>query len=82
MAIIQEKRLDAPRPEVNETDYGAKYIKAATETSSVPVAADTQAPVADVPADDSPAADADQAEKPAEPVKAARSKKGRPKARK
>ena len=32
MAVIQEDRLDAPRPEVEETDYGAQYVKAATET--------------------------------------------------
>ena len=32
MAIVQEDRLDAPRPEVEETDYGAQYVKAATET--------------------------------------------------
>ena len=28
------KRPDAPRPEVQETDYGAKYVKAATETKA------------------------------------------------
>lgn len=32
MAIRQEKRIDAPMPEVTETDYGAKTVKAATET--------------------------------------------------
>ena len=32
MAIVQEDRLDAPRPEVDETEYGAQYVKAATET--------------------------------------------------
>ena len=35
MAVIQENRLDAPRPEVEETDYGAQYVKAATETPVV-----------------------------------------------
>lgn len=41
MGIIQEKRLNAQKPSVSVTDYGAKYIKAGTETpiekSQVPV---------------------------------------------
>jgi len=36
MAIRQEKRHDAPQPEVKDTDYGAKFIKAATETKVTP----------------------------------------------
>ena len=31
MGIRQQKRPDAPRPEVRKTDYGASFIKAATE---------------------------------------------------
>lgn len=36
MGIRQEKRVDAPRPDVQETDYGAKFIKASTETKIEP----------------------------------------------
>lgn len=32
MAIRQQVRPDAPHPEVHETDYGAKFVKASTET--------------------------------------------------
>ena len=35
MGIIQENRSDFPQPEVNETKYGATYVKAATETPIV-----------------------------------------------
>lgn len=38
MAIIQEKRNDAPRPETRETDYGAQYVTAGTETPIAPAA--------------------------------------------
>ena len=31
MGIVQENRFDAPRPEIQDTEYGAQYIKAATE---------------------------------------------------
>ena len=34
MGIIQQKRPFAPRPEVRETEYGAQYVKAATESSN------------------------------------------------
>ena len=34
MGIRQQNRPDAPRPEVRETDYGAKYVKAATENEA------------------------------------------------
>lgn len=36
MAIRQEKRVDAPHPEVQDTDYGAQFVKAATETKEEP----------------------------------------------
>lgn len=36
MGIIQEKRVGAPQPEVHETDYGATFVKAATEKSIEP----------------------------------------------
>lgn len=32
MGIVQEKRFNAPHPEVKDTEYGARYVKAATET--------------------------------------------------
>lgn len=32
MGIIQEDRLNAPKPEVSQTNYGAQYVKAATES--------------------------------------------------
>ena len=35
MGVYQEVRMDAPRPEVEETEYGAKTVKAATETPIV-----------------------------------------------
>jgi len=54
MGIIQEDRLDAPKPEVRETEYGAQYVNAATE-SPVTEAADA---VADEPLPDTAAADA------------------------
>jgi len=38
MAILQEKRIDAPRPETRETDYGAQYVTAGTETPIAPAA--------------------------------------------
>lgn len=31
MGVIQEKRLDAPMPQVDDTEYGAQYVEAATE---------------------------------------------------
>lgn len=36
MGIRQQKRPDAPHPEVHETDYGAKFVNAVTETKEVP----------------------------------------------
>lgn len=43
MAIIQENRYDAPAPEVKETDYGAKYVKAATESPVTALAENAEA---------------------------------------
>ena len=41
MGIIQENRLDAPYVEVKETDYGATYVKAATESAVQEAPADS-----------------------------------------
>lgn len=35
MGVYQEVRMDAPHPEIVETEYGAKTVKAATETPIV-----------------------------------------------
>lgn len=35
MGVYQEDRMDAPRPEIEETEYGAKTVKVATETPIV-----------------------------------------------
>jgi len=35
MAIRQEKRVGAPHPDVQETDYGATFVKAAVESPVV-----------------------------------------------
>lgn len=32
MGIIQENRVNAPKPKVQDTDYGAQYVTAGTET--------------------------------------------------
>lgn len=48
MAIVQEDRADFIQPEVNDTEYGAQYVTAATETpaeSVEPSAAAEEAPV-------------------------------------
>lgn len=69
MGIIQQKRPSAPRPEVRETDYGAQYVTAATESSNDD-APKTEEPVVEEPA----VAEAPVVEdKPAKPEK----KKGR-----
>jgi len=51
MGIIQENRLNAPQPEVKDTDYGARYVKAATETpiSEIPPAKEGETKVEPVP---------------------------------
>lgn len=85
MAIKQEKRVGAPQPEVHETDYGAKFIKAATESEKepdVPVMSSDETqevavPVADVQPEPEPQPVAIK-EKALVPPK----KKGRPKKQK
>ena len=32
MGFKQENRFNAPQPEIHDTDYGARYVKAGTET--------------------------------------------------
>lgn len=32
MGFTQENRFNAPQPEIHDTDYGARYVKAGTET--------------------------------------------------
>ena len=85
MAIKQEKRVGASQPEVHETDYGAKFIKAATESEKEPdgpemSSEETQevaVPVADVQPEPEPQPVAIK-EKALVPPK----KKGRPKKQK
>ena len=67
MAIRQELRKDAPKMEVQETDYGAKYVKAATETKIEDVTDMTETP---------PAAEPAVEEAPVEVPKVAEKKKG------
>ena len=80
MAIRQELRKDAPKMEVQETDYGAKYVKAATETKIEDVTDMTEAPADAEPAvDEAPVVE----ESPVEAPKVAQKKKGgRPKKQK
>lgn len=68
MAIMQEDRFDAPQPEVKDTEYGARYVTAATET---PVAEEV---VENVETAEQPVESVEPAEKPTEPKK----KGGRP----
>ena len=51
MGIIQEKRFNASQPEVKDTDYGARYVKAATETpvSEIPPAKEKEVKVEPIP---------------------------------
>ena len=76
MGIIQQKRPDAPHPEVHETDYGAKFIKAATETKAEPevVTLEEQRMAENVAVE--PEKEVKEEEKPAEKPKR---KGGRPK---
>lgn len=82
MGIVQENRFDAPQPDVKNTEYGATYVKAATEN-----------PIDEAPAEkkeeeahsDAPAVEAESVEAPAAatmkkaaPVKNAVKKTGRP----
>ena len=84
MAIRQQKRPDAPHPEVHETDYGAKFIKAGTETPSgevalIPVVEEPANPEAETPVDAAPVVEEEA--KVEEPAKTApkKGKAGRPK---
>lgn len=51
MGIIQENRVNAPKPKVESTDYGAKYVRAATETpvSEIPAAKEDDVKVEAIP---------------------------------
>jgi hypothetical protein len=51
MGFIQENRFNAPKPKVESTDYGAKYVRAATETpvSEIPAAKEDEVKVEAVP---------------------------------
>lgn len=75
MAIRQEKRIDAPMPEVVETDYGAQTVKASTETPIMEEKVEDLDPVEEEVKDEAPAEEMVLKEKPASPKKA----KGRPK---
>ena len=75
MAIRQEKRIDAPMPEVVETDYGAQTVTAATETPIMGEKVEDLDPVEEEVSDEAPAGETVLKEKPASPKKA----KGRPK---
>ena len=69
MAIVQQKRPDAPHVEVRETDYGAQYVNASSETPVEPAVSSESEETAET------AAVAD--EKTAKP--SAKKKGGRPK---
>lgn len=85
MGILQENRFDAPQPDVQNTEYGATYVKAATESpvDEVPVEKEEEVvAAAEHPAvDDEPEVKVETAneEKPA--VKIVK-KTGRPKKKK
>lgn len=74
MAIHQEKRIDAPSPEVIETDYGAQTVKAATESPIVEQQVADLDPKEEVN-DEAPVEEKVVVKKPVVPKKA----KGRPK---
>ena len=75
MAIRQEKRIDAPMPEVVETDYGAQTVTASTETPIMEENVEDLDPVEEEVKDEAPAGEMVLKEKPASQKKA----KGRPK---
>lgn len=52
MAIIQENRAGAPQPEVTETDYGAKTVRAAVEVPVEPAVQESV--VEETPAEETP----------------------------
>lgn len=68
MAIVQQKRPDAPHVEVRETDYGAQFVNASSETPVEPAVSSESEETAETAVAD---------EKPAEP--AVKKKGGRPK---
>ena len=58
MAIVQENRFDAPQPEVSETEYGAQYVKAATETPVPEAPQVSEQPAEEVKEEEAPKAKA------------------------
>lgn len=78
MAIVQEDRFNAPQPEVETTDYGVQYVKAATETPvNEPVVLD---PVDDDSQESNETVETANTESPASPAEEKPKKKGgRPK---
>lgn len=86
MAIVQEDRFNAPQPEVVTTEYGAQYVKAATETPiEKPIVLDAQEEEAEqevetAAGNDAPAAESSEKSPAAtEDEKPAKKKGGRPK---
>ena len=75
MAIRQEKRIDAPSPEVIETDYGAQTVTASTETPIMEEKVEDLDPVEEEVNDEAPVEEKVVVEKPVVPKKV----KGRPK---
>jgi len=75
MAIRQEKRIDAPMPEVVETDYGAQTVTASTETPIMEEKVEDLDPVEEEVNDEAPVEEKVVVEKPVVPKKV----KGRPK---
>ena len=75
MAIRQEKRIDAPMPEVVETDYGAQTVTASTETPIMEEKVEDLDPVEEEVKDEAPAEEMVLKEKPV----VAKKKTGRPK---
>ena len=85
MGIRQQKRPYAPHPEVQSTDYGAKFIKAATETPAGTVAleqvVDEPSVTEDAPVVTEPTPQVEEEVKVEQPAKPAarKGKGGRPK---
>ena len=95
MGIRQQKRPYAPHPEVQSTDYGAKFIKAVTETPAGTVALEqvvdepsvtedapvVEAPVVEAPVVTEPTPQVEEEVKVEQPEKPAarKGKGGRPK---
>ena len=72
MGIRQQTRTDAPRPEVQETDYGAQFVKVATETKDTTLPEEEAVQVKEE-------APADEAQEESKPAVKAKKKGGRPK---